>query len=94
MNKEGRKRRSLAIAGRYIRYYMDGDLFAFNWIDSIGGTEFHENLNTAVSIGNWSVVLCCAVLCCAMLCYECAHTHPHQAVPEAIFRAVVCAHPG
>ena len=61
MNKEGQKRRSLAIAGRYIRYYMDGDLFAFNWIDSIGGTEFHENLNTAVSIGNWSVVLCYAM---------------------------------
>ena len=67
MNKEGQKRRSLAIAGRYIWYYMDGDLLAFNCIDSIGGTEFHENLNAAVSIGNWSVVLCYAVLCCAML---------------------------
>ena len=25
------------------RYFMDGDLLAFNWIDSLGGNEFHEN---------------------------------------------------
>ncbi|MCQ2066430.1 MAG: hypothetical protein MJY65_02075 [Bacteroidaceae bacterium] len=30
------------------RYYVDGDLLACNWIDSIGGNEFHENWNTRI----------------------------------------------